>query len=130
MIIDTCFVVDVVRNDSGALLKLEELEKFGEELKITTPTVFELFSGAFRSRRPEEECQKVLKILVTQKTLEFDMLSSMKAGEIDGRLIAEGKKIEQIDSMIASIALLNNETLLTRNVKDFSKIKGLKIESY
>ena len=38
--------------------------------------------------------------------------------------------IQPIDCMIAGIALIRKEKVLTRNVKDFSKIKDLEIETY
>lgn len=40
------------------------------------------------------------------------------------------QEIDAIDSMIAAIALLENEPLLTRNTKHFTRIKGLRVESY
>lgn len=34
------------------------------------------------------------------------------------------------DIMLAGIALTHNESIITRNIKHFSKIEGLKIETY
>lgn len=38
--------------------------------------------------------------------------------------------IDPEDAMIAGIALLSNETILTKNVEHFSRIRNLKIETY
>lgn len=38
--------------------------------------------------------------------------------------------IDPEDAMIAGIALINNETVLTKNVEHFSRIRDLKIETY
>lgn len=56
--------------------------------------------------------------------------SSSRAGLIYADLRKKGQALDPTDCMIAAIALENNETLLTRNEKHFSKIKGLKIEGY
>ncbi|MGE0132359.1 MAG: type II toxin-antitoxin system VapC family toxin [Blastocatellales bacterium] len=39
-------------------------------------------------------------------------------------------RIGAMDLKIASIALANNATLLSRNLKDFSKVPGLKVEDW
>lgn len=41
-----------------------------------------------------------------------------------------GKSLSFADSQIASIALLNNAVLVTRNIDDFKYIDGLKIENW
>ena len=130
MIADTCFIIDLLENDSNAIAKLEDLEKKGEHQDITALTVFELFSGIAQSSRPQEEREKVMSILNNQTIVNFDRASAEKAGEIDGTLAKQGNRIEIIDSMLAGIALKNQERVITRNVKHFSRIKGLEIEEY
>ena len=56
--------------------------------------------------------------------------SAAKAGEVQGKLIKEGKMIDPEDAMITGIALLNNEIILTKNVEHFSRVRDLKIETY
>ena len=46
------------------------------------------------------------------------------------KTITLSEDANSIDCMIASIALLENEILLTRNTKHFTRISGLKVESY
>jgi tRNA(fMet)-specific endonuclease VapC len=54
------------------------------------------------------------------------------AGERFDRLKANKKlkKIGQADLLIACIALADDATLVTRNVKDFAPITGLKVENW
>lgn len=40
------------------------------------------------------------------------------------------RMIDPEDAMIAGIALINDESVLTRNVEHFSRIRDLKIETY
>lgn len=130
MILDTSFIIDFMANDPKAVDKLRELVKRREPQLITTLSIFELFSGLVRSKRPMEEKYKVMKILEEQTVLSFDSDAAERSGEIDGILKKAGKDIGPIDSMIAGIALSKNQKVLTRNVKDFQRIKGLNIESY
>ncbi len=130
MILDTTFVIDIMDNDKEAVNKLHELIKRGENQLITAPTVFELYSGMARSKKPANEKNKITKILNGQLIIHFDNDAAERGGEIDGNLIKDGKTIQPIDCMIAGIALVRKEKVLTRNIKDFSKIKDLEIETY
>lgn len=130
MLADTSFIIDLMDKDEGALQKMQLLTSKCEPLILTTITIFELFSGITQSKKPIDEKRKVLEVTTNQIILPFDTASAEKAGEIDGSLIAAGKMMDEADSMIAGIALLNGETVLTRNVKDFERISGLKIETY
>ena len=130
MILDTSFLIDLMNGDKFAVQKLQLLTNKGETQLITALTIFELFSGLARSKKAETEKTKVVNALQGQLVIHLDNDSAEKAGEIDGNLVKEGKSIGVIDSMIAGIALIKKEKVLTRNVKDFSRVKGLEIETY
>ncbi len=51
-------------------------------------------------------------------------------GSIYGELLAKGETIDPEDAMLAGIAKSHHEKVLTRNVKHFSRIEGLTIETY
>ena len=130
MILDTSFVIDLLRKKENALKKLGELIKNGESFKITTLTIFELFTGLIRSTKYEKEKDEIENILKSQIIISLNEESAKKAGEIDGKLILEGNQLEPIDIMIGAIALQNKEKVLTKNIHDFSRIRNLEIESY
>ena len=130
MILDTTFVIDLMNNEKEAVEKLSTLSTKGESIFITSLTIFEVFRGVNRSKKPVEERRKINITLENQLTLDFDDKSAEKAGEIDRELISEGKIIDPIDCMIAGIALVKKEKVLTRNIKDFSRISGLEVETY
>ena len=130
MIFDTTFVVDLMDNDTDAIDKLNVLIKRNEPMLITTITVFELFKGIKLSTKPKKEKEKITNILNKLIIVNLDQKSAELSGLIDGALIKEGKKISVEDCMIAGIALNKKDKILTRNKKDFGKIKGLEIESY
>lgn len=130
MIVDTDFVIDLLRNDASATQKLQKFSEQGESFFMTVLTVFELFNGVSRSSRPEQEREKVKTALKNQAIIGFDEKSAETAGEICGLLAHQGTPVGAIDCMIAGIAIHAHKTVLTRNVRDFGKIRGLTIESY
>ncbi len=53
-----------------------------------------------------------------------------QASELFVRLRNEGVRVKTKDLQIAAIALANNATLLTRNLSDFGKVPGLRVEDW
>ena len=106
------------------------LQQHKETLFVTTPTIFELWSGIAYSSKPEEEKRKVTAVLESQLILDLDKPCAEEAGKIDGMLVKQGATIEPEDCMIAGIAQHHDEPILTRNVKHFSRIKSVRLETY
>lgn len=130
MIIDTDFVIDLTRNDVKAVRKLAELLSRAVPLAVASPTIFELYSGLIRSKKPEAEKRKVIDAIHGLIVYSLGPDSAKRAGEIDGLLALEGTPIDSEDTMIAGIAMANGEAVLTQNVRHFSRIKGLMLETY
>ena len=130
MILDTTFLVDIMRKDEKACLKFQTLKEKGETTFISSVSVFELHSGLACSGKSVSEQNKVKEVLDSQIIISMDITLAEKAGDIHGTLITQGQMIGSMDCLIAATALLNGETVLTRIVKDFQKIHGLKVETY
>ena len=130
MILDTTFVIDLIDGLPEAVEKLKSLQEQQEMLFVTTPTIFELWTGITQSDRPEREKEKVLRVLETQLILDLHRESAEEGGIINGTLINEGQRIDPEDCLIAGIAKQYGDAVLTRNVKHFQRIKGINIETY
>nr|CBH39031.1 conserved hypothetical protein, containing PIN domain [uncultured archaeon]CBH39338.1 conserved hypothetical protein [uncultured archaeon] len=130
MILDTTFLIDLMKEDPTAVKKLKELERDKITQNIAALTLYELYVGIMLSTKPEKEKRKVLDTLASMNILDLNAKSAAKAGEVQGKLIREGKMIDPEDAMIAGIALLNNEIVLTKNVEHFSRIRALITETY
>jgi predicted nucleic acid-binding protein len=129
MILDTTFVIDLIKGRLDAITKLKELENNSIQYAITSPTVFELWSGLVSLEKSEKEKQKTISLISEQIIYFLDDKSAEEAGKIDGKLIKLGKQIEPEDCMIAGIAVKNNQALVTKD-QHFDRIEGLKIEKY
>jgi len=130
MILDTTFLIDLMKEDPAAVKKLKELERDKITQNIAALTLYELYVGIMLSTKPEKEKRKVLDTLASMNILGLNAKSAAKAGEVQGKLTREGKMIDPEDAMIAGIALLNNEIVLTKNVEHFSRIRALITETY
>ena len=129
MILDTTAIIDILRGQKDVIGKIKNLEERNETFYITTISVFEIWQGA-SDIKDSRKSEKIRFLMETINSLSFDIPSAKEAGLIHSLLRKEGKIIEPEDSMIAGIAKVHNEILLTRNIKHFSRISELKIESY
>lgn len=94
-------------------------------------TVGEMVYGAFRSPRREHFLRQFEeRVWPNVHILPFDRA----AGETFGRLRAElesvGTPLEESDLRIASIALVHNLTVVTGNVRHFTRVPGLQVENW
>ena len=128
MILDTTVIIDILREDSKTIDKIKEIQKSTAAILTTSITVFELWQGL--EIKDSKKREKILNILQSIGLLSFDFNSAKEAGNIYRELRKKGITIDAEDTMIAGIAKIYNETLLTRNVKDFRRIENLKVEGY
>ncbi len=129
MIADTSFLIDIMKYDKDAIKKAEEIEKKGNTIAITSISIFELFIGVTLSIKQDQERNKINRIINGLSIISFDEDSAREAGRIFAQKRKNGTVIEPEDSMIAGICSRRNEILITRNIKHFSDIEGLRIES-
>jgi len=130
LLVDTTFLIDVMKNDASAIRKAKQLSDSSASILVGTPTVFELYVGVGLSVRSNEEREKVLSILRSLPQMPLDSSSATKAGMIYAQRMKDRMRIDAEDAMLAGIAVQNNEPILTRNKKDFLGIPDLKIETY
>jgi tRNA(fMet)-specific endonuclease VapC len=128
--LDTSFLVDLLRRDEKALLELEKLESAGERISTTPISVSELFQGAYASRNSEEQIEKLREVMKRVELLDFSMESCERYGKLANELRSLGRKIGDLDTLIASLALSQNESVLTANVRHFNKIPDLIVRTW
>jgi predicted nucleic acid-binding protein len=127
---DTSFIIDVMKGNHEALVKLNEMRKTGATAMVSTVTLYELYVGVSRVRRPLEEKEKILKATSRMSTIGFDEKSAREAGRVQGDLKARGEMIDIPDILIAGIARACGFSVLTRNKAHFNKVIGLSVDTY
>ena len=129
VILDSDILVGVLRGDMAAVEYLNKLEKKGEKLNTTVVNAFEILEGAMLMSK-KDKLNKVENLLNAFGSYTFNLSASWKAAEISSSLKKTGKIIDFQDIAIASISLLHDESLVTRNIKHFGRVKGLKTENW
>ncbi len=129
MILDTSFIIDLMKNKPGALIKAHQLEKSSTAVRTTTISVFELWQGAEDIQDNQKRVQ-IETFLSSVGLLSLDIESAKIAGTMYSELERKGEMIEAEDCLIAGIAKHHGDVILTRNIKHFERIPGIKMETY
>ena len=119
MILDTDFLVAVIRKDDSAIKFIENNLDSYVELCITHVNLWELYQGVFKSEQVQENFQEVNELVEHFKIIEFTKETAIRFGQLINDLRKQGKQIGVMDSFIASVALENNQKIITRNIKHF-----------
>lgn len=119
-----------MQNDTGAVAKAKALEKTGSTISLGAPSIFELYVGVALSVKKEEEQSMVLSVLSSLPLHSLDAEAASQAGIIYGEKITGARHADPIDCLIAGMAKVRGESILTRNTKHFAGIEGLKTETY
>lgn len=92
------------------------------------------FDAIFKAADTNQLLLAIQRLKESQQQLATLIITPLDAPAADefGKLIRDKKlrKLGRGDLLIASIVLANKATLVTRNVRDFQQIPGLKIENW
>ncbi|MEM3711957.1 MAG: type II toxin-antitoxin system VapC family toxin [Thermoproteota archaeon] len=128
--LDTSFIIALIRRDPAAEKKLEEYIRNNARISTTYITACELFKGAYRSKRKDVEVTKVREILSRLEILDFSIDACERYGRLVNDLERKGMPIDDLDAIIASLALTHNESLVTADKEHFERVSGLIVESW
>ncbi|WP_254175301.1 type II toxin-antitoxin system tRNA(fMet)-specific endonuclease VapC [Planktothrix pseudagardhii] len=101
-----------------------------ESIAVCSVVKAELFYGSMKSNNPKKNLNLQKSFLSQFVSLPFDDSCAEIYGKVRADLAKAGTPISSNDLQIASIALANNLILVTHNVREFSRIEGLKIEDW
>ena len=133
--LDTSFLLDAAGRGGRQLRtrareKLAALIEAGEVLTTTRFNVAELWVGVERTRDQPGELVRVETMLEPLIVLDFDDSSARVFGRITAFLHDHGSPRGDMDVLIASVALVHGEQVVTRNVRHFAGIPDLVVETY
>ncbi len=128
---DTSYVIDLLREDEGALAKSEELDHRREAKFLSTPVLYEVSAGLLL-RRSRSETAAFWALASSFMLLPFDESSAMKAAEIRTELLRMGREKGHVDVMIGGIAAAGGHILITRDrdLWEIAETVTLSVESY
>ena len=100
------------------------------QIAVPTAVVYELEVGLAKSIDAEKRRAQLLNLLDRVRLLPLGPEEARVAGRVRAELEQKGTPIGPIDSLIAGTALHHGATLITRNVKEFERVKGLRVEDW
>ncbi len=127
---DTDILSAVIRRDPPLAL-IRRLAQTPPEQQFTTAvTLGELLYGAGR-RGSATLIRKVRELVIgALLVLPFDERAAEVYGPLRAGLEAEGRRLDEPDLRIASIALSRGLVVVTTNVRHFGRVPDLKVENW
>ena len=123
-LLDTCILIDLLK---GKTELQDRIMQIGiDNCYVSDVILAEFYVGPFKRggkliHRQAEWVEKEFKCV-------FFGRSYKTYGRIRASLEQKGKRLDNMDLLVASMAIDNDLTLVTRNAKHFSRIPGLKLE--
>ena len=129
---DTDFVIDLLREQRRGVVgpAHRKLEQLGDApIRLSVFVMCELEAGAAGYHDPEE-VQRVRRLCQQFEVVYPDERFAPQYGETLAALKQQKLTVATMDLLIGTLALVENDTLVTRNVRHFEKIPHLQIEKY
>lgn len=128
-LLDTCVISDFIKGEPNTLTRLRSTPP--AQIFISALTLMELRYGLLLNPAKARTLQPMIESLVNTITiLSFDADAASHAAHIRSSLKTQGTPIGAYDLLIGATATVHGLTLVTANVREFSRIPGLTIENW
>ncbi|MCL2169026.1 MAG: type II toxin-antitoxin system VapC family toxin [Defluviitaleaceae bacterium] len=101
-----------------------------ENIKIPAMVLAEIYHGAYKSQRVEENLAMYSQILSRFEIVPFDTKAAVHYGRIKAVLQNQGNIIGPNDLVIAATVRSRGGVLVTSNVGEFGRVPGLLVEDW
>ena len=128
-LLDTNICVFIFRRKFPSVLQRLHQTHAGE-VGISAVTLAELRYGADKSSDPSKNHTVIDAFLTTVAVVEFHEDAARRYGIVRSELESRGTPIGPLDNMIAAHTLSLGATLVTNNVREFSRVTGLMVEDW
>jgi tRNA(fMet)-specific endonuclease VapC len=122
---DTC--VAILRGNPAVV---ERRVGAQDEVVTTWITAAELFYGAAKSSAPVQNHTMVVGFLATLPVLGLEGAAVQVFGTTKAFLERKGQRLDDADLFIGAIAVTQNATVVTRNLRHYERIPGLTVENW
>ena len=129
LLLDTDICIHLVRERPRTIL-----ERFNEyavgEIGISAISLAELEYGVSKSSKPARNRQALDQFLEPLIVADFDRAATSAYGKLRATLEKRGQVIGGMDLLIAAHALSLSLRLVTHNVREFTRVPGLRVETW
>jgi len=123
---DSNAIIAVLKGNAALVTRMKAHRP--SDFAISSIVAHELYYGAYKSQRTSENLARLDQLQFP--VLEFDREDAVAAGEIRAALTSIGQPVGAYDVLIAGQARCRGLTLISRNVREFSRIDGLALENW
>ena len=132
--LDSCALIDLLREERrerpGPVFEALEALDDRETLAVSVHVVCELRSGAELFKRPTKEHALLDELLAPLVVVYPDARFAPTYSKLLASIRRSGQSVAAMDLLIATAAIIDDAELLTKNVKDFAKVPGLRLVEY
>lgn len=128
-LIDTDILSMYFRGNAVVETNFEKYFEEYDKANISIITYYEIVSG-LKHKDAKKQLNSFLEFASQNSILPVTENSAMASSEIYARLRRIGQPVDDIDLLIAGIAISNDLVLATNNEKHFGKIEELEIENW
>jgi tRNA(fMet)-specific endonuclease VapC len=129
LLLDTNVCIYLIREKPRSIL-----ERFNElavgDIGISVITLAELEYGVSKSSKPAKNKAALDQFVTPLEVGAFDRSATAVYGKLRATLEKKGQSIGSMDLLIAAHALSLNVRLVTHNVREFSRVPGLRVETW
>ena len=128
-LLDTNILSYWMRGNEAVLERLKR--RSPAELSMSAITLAEILYGIEKSpHRKQERRSKIDQIRGLLAIYVFDQAAAGEYAIVRAQLERQGMSISERDVQIASIALANDLTVITHNIKEFERVKNLVVQDW
>lgn len=100
------------------------------EILVSAVVAFELEVGVARSPEASRRREQLARFLAAVTVVPFGRHEAEVSARVRADLERRGLPIGPLDVLIAGTALARGAALVTRNTREFSRVAGLRVESW
>ena len=128
-LIDTNILSFFFRNHSLVVERFQAYLNDYDKINISIITYYEIVSG-LKHRDAQKQLTSFQEFVSYNTVLPLSTSSATISADIYANLRNKGTPIDDIDILIAGIAIANNLIIVTNNIRDFGKIESLEIQDW
>jgi tRNA(fMet)-specific endonuclease VapC len=128
-LIDTNILSFFFRNHSLIVERFQAYLNDHDKINISIITYYEIVSG-LKHRDAQKQLTSFQEFVSYNTVLPLSTSSATISADIYANLRNKGTPIDDIDILIAGIAIANDLIIVTNNIRDFGKIENLEIQDW
>lgn len=128
-LLDTNICIYLIKQSPVRVIRVLQ-SKRPDEVTISSVTFAELQFGVEKSQHTEKNQRALDRFLAPLEIRPFDVEAGRVYARVRADLQRRGKVIGALDMMIGAHAIALDATLVTNNLREFKRIRGLECENW